>query len=90
MSGLRYADSTVRAAIHYKHPSGEPGRFGRTIECEVDEQEYANLQHAFAEFEQGRRTKKTYALPVKNREAITLRLDKIDGILHQARTLVWD
>jgi hypothetical protein len=83
-----YKDSTVKATIYYKHPSGEQGRFGRTRECEVDEREYARLQEAISAFEQGESKRKTFSLQLTNQQEIALRLDKVWGILHQPRELV--
>jgi hypothetical protein len=83
-----YKDSTVKATIYYRHSSGEQCRFGRTRECEVDECEYARLQGAFLAFERGEGKRRTFPLRLNNQQTITLRLDKIWGILHQPRELV--
>ncbi len=83
-----YKDSTLKATIYYKDRSGQQGRFGRARECEVDEREYARLQEAFSAFERGESKRKTFPLRLNNQQTITLRMDKIWGILHQPRELV--
>jgi uncharacterized protein YhjY with autotransporter beta-barrel domain len=88
MAAFEYKDSRVRAAVYYKHPSGQRSRAARSVVYEVDEQEYAHLQEAFSAFERGENNKKAYTLRLNNQKETTIRLDEISSILHEAREIV--
>lgn len=87
MGEFKYKDSTVKAIVYFKHPSGHEGRWLKSM-YEVDETEYARLQEAFSAFEQGIDNREVHVLQLANKHEVTLRLDEVCGVLHNSRELI--